>query len=163
MLFFTFYFRGEFFLIDYISKIGNFSGKCLETCFSPEGMVDLYNFNKTYLASNPNMISTRNRGASTADGKRRYEFAYVPNIDFLADAYPLNKSVELKISFDRAPYQCALIETDKPTNAETGSIPIEDCHALIDFVSSPFYRNYFASIDTTPTTYTYEATDVIVR
>ena len=156
-------FRGEFFLIDYISKLGNFNGKCLETCFSQEGMSDLYNFNKTNLASNPNMVTIRNRGASSADGKRRYEFAYVPNIDFLADVYPLNKSVELKISFDRAPYQCALIETETPTFAESGSIPIHDCHALIDFVSSPFYRNYFASIESTPTTYSYEATDVIVR
>lgn len=155
--------RGEFFLIDYISKLGNFNGKCLETCFSQEGMCDLYNFNKTNLASNPNMVAIRNRGASSADGKRRYEFAYVPNIDFLADVYPLNKSVELKISFDRAPYQCALIETDTPTFAESGSIPIHDCHALIDFVSSPFYRNYFATIESTPTTYNYEATDVIVR
>ena len=126
-------------------------------------MVDLYNFNKSYLASNPNMVATRNRGASSSDGKRRFEFAYVPNMDFLADAYPLNKSVELKLSFDRAPYQCALIEIDTPAVPQTGSISIEDCHALVDFVSSPYYRNYFSSIDTMPTTYSYEATDVIVR
>ena len=126
-------------------------------------MVDLYNFNKTNLASNPNMIAIRNRGASSGDGKRRYEFAYVPNIDFLADPYPLNKGIELKISFDRAPHQCSLIEIATPTTEESGSIEIHDCHALVDFVSSPFYRNYFASIESTPTLYSYEATDVLIR
>ena len=157
------YFRGEFFLIDYLSKIGNFNGRCLETCFSQEGMTDLYNFNNTVLATNPAMITARNRGSSSDKGKRRYEFAYVPNIDLLAEPYPLNKGVELKISFDRAPYQCSLIEMDTITTAESGSIEIKDCHALIDFVSSPFYRNYFATIENTPITYTYEATDVLVR
>ena len=126
-------------------------------------MVDLYNFNNTILATNPGMISARNRGASSSDGKRRFEFAFVPNIDFLAEPFPLNKGVELKISFDRAPFQCSLIEMDTITKAETGSIAIKDCHALIDFVSSPFYRNYFATVDNSPITYTYEATDVLVR
>ena len=126
-------------------------------------MVDLYNFNKDHLTSNPNMVSVRNRGASSAENKRRFEFAYVPNIDFLADPYPLNKGIELKISFDRAPFQCALIQLEQPTTEESGSIAIHDCHAYVDFVSSPFYRNYFASVESTPTLYTYEATDVLIR
>ena len=115
------------------------------------------------LSPNPNMVSIRNRGASSEGGKRRYEFAYIPNIDFLADPYPLNKGIELKISFDRSPYQCSLIELEKPTTEESGSIAIHDCHAYVDFVSSPYYRNYFASVESTPTLYTYEATDVLIR
>ena len=126
-------------------------------------MVDLYNFNKDHLTSNPNMVSVRNRGASSEGNKRRFEFAYIPNLDFLADPYPLNKGIELKISFDRAPFQCALIQLEPPTTEESGSIAIHDCHAYVDFVSSPFYRNYFASVESTPTLYTYETTDVLIR
>ena len=146
-----------------MSKIGNYNANCLESCFAQEGLSDLYNFNKTNLAANDTLIDIRRRGATDSSGKKRYEFAYIPNIDILAEPYPLNKGIELKISFDRAPYQCALIETGTPTNAENGAIEILDAHAWVDFVSSPFYRNYFSRIESGPINYTYETTDVLIR
>ena len=150
-------------MIDYISKIGNYNANCLESCFAQEGLSDLYNFNKSNLAANNTLIELRRRGATNNNGKKRYEFAYIPNIDILAEPYPLNKGIELKISFDRAPYQCALIEADTPTHHENGAIELLDVHAWVDFVSSPFYRNYFSRVESSPITYTYETTDVLIR
>ena len=86
----------------------------------------------------------------------------MPNFGFLASPEPLLKDCELKISFDRSPWQTVLTEYDTITDACTG-LEIKDCMAITEYVSSPMYREFFGRIDHSPILYNYDECDVIIK
>ena len=112
---------------DYIYKIGNFNGHMLHSCFNTEGFYDHFNSDEIELkAKGDKVIATRQAAGHKSGGKIRYEFVLCPNIGFLASPDLLMKDCELKLKFDRADAENALVAFDTITNACTG-LDIEDC------------------------------------
>ena len=118
------YFRGEYFLADYISKIGNFDFEALHSGWQTEGYFYDSHFDggKDLKGSVWENYVLKRKDCSTVVGsKRRYEFAYIPYAGFLASPELLLKDCELKLSFDRANANIALTklqESTAPTNIE---------------------------------------------
>ena len=158
-------FRGEYFLAEYMSKIGNFDFNLLHTGFQTEGyFYDPYFDDGDLIAAdatNKNWVSKRVNCSTKHDTKQRYEFAFVPNNGFLCSPELLMKDCELKLSFDRANPKIALTKIHNST-APT-KIDIVDCYAITEYVSSPGIRSFFNTIENMPITYEYEEMEVLVK
>ena len=98
----TFFFRHDFFLADYISKIGNFNQSYLNSVFSTEGYFDGNNYGTDVMSTDAAKkgVDRRRDLATQVGNKFVYEFVLCPNVGFLAGPDPLVKDAELKISFD---------------------------------------------------------------
>ena len=100
---FHLYFRGEFFLTDYIYKKGNFDMNMIDSVYQGEGQFDQYNLTGAELAllEDELIVNPRRRGASQNGKKWCYEFAFTPNFGFLASPEPLPNNCELKIKVNK--------------------------------------------------------------
>ena len=157
--------KGEYYLIDYIQKIGNFNGNTIESMFALEGYHDKYNVDVGMLSKTPKTATARKTGA-LKDGKRTYEFMFIPNCGFLNSNLPLLNNCELKLSFDRVNSDVALLLLPETTPADdiSGSpIKITDCYAITEYVSSEYYRRYFNQIDNEPIEYQFEECDITLK
>ena len=152
-------------MIDHIQKYGNFNTKAIDTLFQLEGYYDLYNMDADRVKSTTVLAKNRQNRGKEKDGKRVYDFIFVPNCGFLNSNLPLLNNCELKLSFDRVPSDVAILENDQtPTNKIDGKpIKIHDCYAITEYVSSDYYRNYFSRIDTNPIKYKFEECDVTLK
>ena len=168
--------EGEFFLSDYMMKLGNFDQNHLETLLNCEGYYDAYNADKQDLikTSFNKIVDFRSSGIKeetetitskegvTSERKWRwYEFCFSPNIGFLADTLPLITDTEVQICFERAKPEVALIELDDDMELEY--IELIDCKAQTEYVSSPSLRAYFQTIQTNPIVYEFDNIDVMTK
>ena len=154
-------FSGEYYLADYMQKVGNFSVGSIATMFQPEGYHDVWNGDDKFLSNNAPITSLRHIGASKNGSLYRYEFEFSPTNGFLASPDLLMTNCELKLSFDRASVKHSLIRLD-----ETGTltdIEIKDCYALTEYISSSNIQNFFDKIQNEPIVYEYEDTEVVIK
>ena len=93
--------------------------------FNAEGYFDNYNLDSDEFSSAANIIQFRQSAGYVNEKKRRYEFVISPNIGFLANPMPLMKNTELKLSFDRATAEVALLKNGDIT-AECKFIELDD-------------------------------------
>ena len=93
-------------------------------------------------------------------GKSRYDFAFIPDMAFLANADPLIKNCELKLRFDRADKAVSVLKINDGT---LDDIIIEDCYAVTEYISSPELRSHFDKIEYEPIVYNYEDMEVLVK
>ena len=145
-------------------KIGNFNTDYITSVFVPEGYSDFTNCDAINLTNEEGqkVVAIRERTAIKAAGRSRYDFAFVPDIAFLANPDPLMTNCELKLRFDRAQPSLAVLQ--KVTGDHTiSSIEITDCYAVTEYISSPDLRNYFGRIENEPVTYKYEDIEVLVK
>ena len=163
MLYIQNIFRGEYYLSDYIYKIGNFDGGIIQTGFNAEGYFDNYHFNTDEFGEAGSIIGIRRSvGVELPGNKRRYEFVITPNIGFLANPTPLMKNTELKLSFDRAPAALSLLQYGD-IKEECNFIELNDVYATTEYISSPDLRQYFEYVDVEPLIYEYEDCDVFIK
>lgn len=144
-------------------KIGNYNVDYITTAFISEGWTDLLMCDAINLkgASGTSLVSVRERTAHKTGTKVRYDFAFIPNMAFLANPDPLLKNCELKLSFDRSDPSVAVLKTDD--SASVTDINIEDCFAVTEYISSEDLREYFERIDNEPILYKYEDMEVLVK
>ena len=102
------YFRNEFFLADYIYKLGNYNTDFTSTALATEGYTDWTMGDAVTIKNGTSTQTIRNRGSHTTSNKTKIEFTLIPNIGFLANPDPLMKNCELKLCFDRADPKCSL-------------------------------------------------------
>ena len=159
------YFRGEFFLCDYITKIANFDGSMIDTGFYTEGYIDNYNCNAADFAAEGGSAVVLNRqwGRHTTENMITYEFIIIPSHGFLASPDLLIKNCEIKLSFDRAPSDVAILNNKAVTTQVGKTIEIKDCYAMVDYVSSPDMRTLYDHVDQAPFIYKYDDLDIIVK
>ena len=144
-------------------KLGNYNTDYITSAFVTEGYCDFINCHAASLATNEgqNLVSIRERTAVKANGKSRFDFAFIPDAGFLGNPDPLFENCELKLRFDRADPMVALLKKE-----EGGSCPeikIEDCYAVTEYISSPDLRDYFDRIEYEPLLYKYEDVEVLVK
>lgn len=130
--------------------------------FNAEGYFDNYNLDSDEFNSAANIIQFRQSAGFLHSKKRRYEFVISPNIGFLSNPMPLMKNTELKLSFDRAPPEVALLKNGDIT-AECKFIELDDVYATTEYISSPDLREYFEYVDAGPIVYEYEDCDILIK
>ena len=159
------YFRGEYFLSDYITKIANFDSSMVDTGFYTEGYIDNYNCNSVDFSQEGGSTVVLNRqwGRQKNDNMITYEFIVIPSHGFLASPDLLVKNCEIKLSFDRAPSEVALLANSSVTTQVSKTIEIKDCFAIVDYVSSPNMRSLYDHIDQSPYIYKYDDIDIIIK
>ena len=157
--------RGEYFLAEYMSKIGNFGVNHLHSGFQTEGYFYDTHFNDGDLIKTnslwKNWVLKRTHCCTKSGLKNRFEFAFIPNNGFLASPELLMKDCELKLSFDRANAKVALTKINESTPPD--NIIIQDCYAITEYISSPRIRNFFDSIERQPIRYEYEDMEVLIK
>ena len=161
----NFTFRSDFWLSDYIYKIGNFNTQYIQSAFNTEGYYDFYNINTDQLLNN-NTVTKRRKSGSKEVGsttkKDKYEFVLIPNLGFLASPKQLIKNCELKIRFNRAKSSVALLRCKAGTESHQ-DLEITDCYAQSTYISSDILKSYFDGIDTSPITYEYDDVEIILK
>ena len=161
-------FRNEFFLADYLYKVGNYDVDYVCSAFATEGYLDLWNFNDDLLFSEEAQAIRQRRletmSHDVPNNKYIAEFCIIPNTGFLSNSDPLVKDVELKLSFDRSNIKQYLMAKDADWK-QWGDlkVDIKNCYAVTEHVSSPSLRTMFSSIDYTPFRYEYEECEVLVK
>ena len=150
-------------MADYIYKLGNFNTDYITSAYVTEGYVDFLNCDSENLGGNDGqiVITQRERTAHIHGGKAKYDFAFIPDVSFLANPDPLLKNCELKLRFDRAdPKVCVLKKADEGALTD---ISIEDCYAVTEYISSPDLRQYFDRIEHEPILYKFEDAEVLIK
>ena len=106
-------------------------------------------------------IVARQRTQVKKGSQSRFDFAFIPDLAFLANADPLLKNCELKLRFDRAEKTVAVLEHE--SGGTLNDIIIEDCYAVTEYISSPELRSHFDKIEYEPILYNYEDVEVLVK
>ena len=155
-------FRFEYPLYDYLSKIGNFSLDYLFSVHSAEGYVDVMNVDTTAIAK---YKPARTANWIVTSNKRTYDVVFTVNQGFLNDPDPLLPNSELRLSFERAPSSLSFMKEsgESPTNDIEAVIELEDCYAMVEYISSPALRNYFSTIHDKPISYIYDDCEVLMK
>jgi len=161
------HFRGEYFLMDYMEKIGNFNAGYIDTVFALEGYNDLKNYSSKDLVTYfKNDINKRHMNAATISGdKYVYDFVFIPNCGFLNSNLPLMTDCELKLSFDRTKSDVSMIKTLSEVKDICDGEPIEiqNCVAIAEYVGSDELDDYFMKVDTEPIPYYYEDCEITLK
>ena len=158
--------RGEYFLTDYMEKIGNFNVGYVESTFSVEGYHDIFNWSTDDVKTKSTTLNRRRTQGQTKGSKRIYDFVFVPNSGFLNSNLPLLNNCELKLSFDRLNMEYSMIEAGDVaiTNDMTGSpLVIKDCEAIAEYIMSDELEKYFMNIDNNPIPYYYQECDITIK
>ena len=104
-------------LLDYITTLGNFDAPYIRSGLYANGYFDLFNVGSDALTNEQSKKLVRDSRISLVDssltGGTTYECAYSPGIGFLNSSKPLLPGCEIKLSFDRAKAELALIKIDK--------------------------------------------------
>ena len=161
-------FSGDFFLTDYISKLGNFNQPYVETAFTCEGYYDCYNYDASVMKSAGKHVMEKRRTSyhATVDEKTNkktyiYEFILIPSLGFLAESTPLLNDCEIRLNFDRASPETAILAVGSDKTAP--DLEIKECFMTTEWVSSPALKNYFSDISYNPITYQYDEVEVLIK
>ena len=84
-----FYFRGEFYLNDWILKQGNFNRDYITSIFGLEGYFDEFLYESLTPADKAKIVVHRRNGITKNSGKYVYEFIMVPSAGILYENKPL--------------------------------------------------------------------------
>ena len=85
-----------------------------------------------------------------------YECLLSPSVGILNCPQPLLPGCELKLSFDRAKAALSLMNFDDQNTTDEGALQLKNLCLKANYVSSPFLRNFFATIDDTDIKYPYD-------
>jgi hypothetical protein len=162
----TFHFRGEFYLTDWLTKIGNYNIDYMYSYFRTEGYFDKYN-NWTDLsdANKKKIVEYRRQGIEEKDGKHIYEMILIPNDPFLNENKNLPPGVELQLSFDRLNAEFSVLkinESDEET-LKGKVLTLKNVFAQVEYVSSPVLRNFSDQINNKPIAYVYDECTVLYK
>lgn len=152
-------------MIDYIQTIGNFQSSYIQTGFYASGYYDMWNLNAdTIIGDSATLAEVRaNRKPIVDDIYAQgatvpYEFLFRPPAGILNSIKPLPPKFEFLISFDRAPSDLGLINAiqshDEPESGK--ALELKNVYLKARYYSSPYLRNYFATIEDNDICYNYD-------
>ena len=151
--------RNEFFVSDYIFKIGNYAVDYITSGFTAEGWTDIYNADWSDGINDKPQKAWRISYATHANSQYTYDFCLIPTGGFLGQEDPLPQNTEVKLSFDRTPASISLLADA----AQDITLELSDCYAVTEYVSSPEMRSYFDGIDNLPIRYDFEECEVYCK
>ena len=156
-------------LLDYITTLGNFDAPYIRSGLYSNGYFDLYNVGSAEISNQASLALLRESRISLVDNDQGqgkiYDCIYAPGLGLLNSKKPLLPGCEIKLSFDRAKAELALIQIDKNTEVDlgTGVLKLTNLSVSARYFSSPKLRNYFAKISENPITYNYNECSVYLK
>ena len=159
-------FRNELSLIDYLTTIGNFDTSFIESGLYSNGYFDLWNVGTAEYVADQDKLVKKNRVSvvdNREDSDQIFEFQYSPGVGILNHATPLVPGCELKLSFDRANVQLALIQKTTEEIDLSKKLTLTNLHCKARYYSSPQLRTKFQSIQENDLHYTYDECSVYLK
>ena len=156
---------GEFFLIDYLYKYGNYDAKYISSGFGFEGYFDVFNIDTATLNASTEIKANRQATQLEVENDSEscmYEFIFVPNVGFLASPGVLLNNCEIKILFDRAKALNSVIRLSGSDEIDEVH-KIFDCEAYTEYVSSPELRTELSNVVNRPIIYEYDEIEVLIK
>ena len=150
-------------MTDYIYKLGNFNSSALTSTFNPEGYYDAINFSAEDIGASSAFLDSRRSFPTTEGDFYQWDFIICPNTGFLSNNEPLPTNTELKLSFDRAPPYTAILKMDGSAPDMDEPIVIKDVVATTEYISSPYWRDYFSLLDNSPQIFSYDECEVMIK
>ena len=156
-------------LLDYITTLGNFDAPYITSGLYANGYFDLYNVGTAEISNQESRSllddSRVSLVDSAVDGSKIYECIYAPGLGLLNSNTPLLPGCEIKLSFDRAKAELALIQIDKNTEVNLGSgvLKLSNLSVKARYYSSPSLRNYFSTISENPIKYCFDECSVYLK
>ena len=153
--------KGEYYLSDWLSKVGNFNNNYIESAFVLEGYFDMYNLEQGSEDQKMQIAKYRRQGRKRGN-KYVYEMIFTPNDAFLNQNLLLPPNSELKLSFERLPAEFSSYFLGK--QPQKGKVfELKDCYAEAEYVSSRALRNFGDSINSEPIGFKYDETSVYCK
>ena len=150
-------------MADYIYKVGNFNSSALSSTFNSEGYYDAINFSAEDLGSSAAFLNNRRTFKTTEGDFHEWDFVVCLNTGFLSNNEPLPTNTELKVSFDRAQAYTAVLKMDSAAPDMDEPIIIKDVVATTEYISSPYWRDYFSGINHSPQMFLYDDCEVMIK
>ena len=156
-------------LLDYITTLGNFDAGYIRSGLYANGYFDLFNVGTGALSNAESLKLLKESRVSLVDndsgGAQIYECVYAPGLGLLNSKQPLLPGCEIKLSFDRAKAELALIKTDKVKDVDLGAgvLKLTNLSVKARYFSSPSLRNFFAGISENPIRYSYDECSVYLK
>ena len=156
-------------LLDYITTMGNFDAPYIRSGLYANGYFDLFNVGSAEISNQNSLQLLKDSRVSlvdsTDDGNYIYDCVYAPGLGILNSKKPLLPGCEIKLSFDRAKAELALIKIDKNTDVDLGSgvLKLTNLSVRARYFSSPSLRSYFSTISDNPINYSFDETSVYLK
>lgn len=149
--------------------VGNFNPGYVTSGFYSAGYFDDFNIDSDQFTgdSGPTRLtaiedSRKSYTKSSSDTIVLYDLLFKPPAGILNSKKPLLPKTEMIISFDRASSELALINKnpDQETTMDGKSIDLTTVFLRASYFSSPYWRNYFDTIQTKDINYNYDECQV---
>ena len=118
-----------------------------------------------YMADDNDLVK-KNR-VSVVDNRENqdqiFEFQYAPGVGILNHSTPLVPGCELKLSFDRANVQLALIQKTTEDIEWSKKLTLTNLYCKARYYSSPYLRTKFQSIQENDLHYLYDECSVYLK
>ena len=153
-------------LIDYLTILGNFDTNYMESGLYSNGYFDLYNIDTKDIVADSNGTIGRSR-VSVVDNRKDddqiFELQYAPGVGLLNSAVPLLPGCEVKLSFDRATVQLALVQKTLDEIQLDKKLALTNLYCKARYYSSPYLRRKFDSIKEKDLHYNYDECSVYLK
>ena len=142
--------------------MGNFNAAYIPTGLYASGYFDNWNVGLAEISASAevkNLITTNRTSLvdSQSGDEVVYECIFRPNTGIINSKLPLIPGCELKLSFDRAKSEFALISTTAESAISVDSVlKLKNLFLRARYYSSALLRNYFGSIDNQEIKYRYD-------
>ena len=170
-------FRGQFFLHDVLSKVSNFNQSYVCTNLAAlEGYgLSLHSADRDRIeaftdATPPiNIAQNRDLFEIVKNGKKQFQFVLALEGGILNCNQPLLNNTEVKLSFDRANAAIGLLYSaygdgvTQPTELDNTVLDIIDPYMEVEYISSPYLRNFYAQIVDRPITMKYDDCNIYMK
>ena len=173
----VYYYRSQFFLHDILSKMANYNwGYVTGTLGQLEGY-GLTPFScdrssaESYLTASPPQTVLEDRELMVPDGNIDKTTLYVLSLEggILTCPQPLLNNTEVKLSLDRALASISLLyreygrDVTQPTTMDNKPLELIDPYLEVEYVSSPYLRNFYSQIVDRPITFRYDDCDIYMK
>ena len=156
--------KGEYFLTDWVTKLGNYDNQCFQTMFAGlEGYFDLYCYENGSPPQKDTLKKYRRQAIPKIGKNYVYEMILSPTDAFLNDNKVLPPGVELKLVFDRLQADYSVLNIDGADTLSGKVLELKDVYAQVEYISSPALRNYHERIQVTPLDFNYDETAVMCK
>ena len=174
-------FRGQFYLADILSKISNYNSSFVTTALAyTEGYgANLQSADRHFIEQLKTELIKKD---IIAEYRTVYGFNHGNNFEFILDLeggilnciQPLMSNTEVKLSFDRCLAAIGLLyekwgkdqnnnDVVQPTELDNKVLELIDPYMEVEYISSPYLRNFYAQIIERPMTMRYDDCDVYMK
>ena len=149
--------------------MGNFSCGYIKTGLYSGGYYDMFNIGTSEITASADIKKLVVDGRrSVVDNKTDAEFVLYecmlsPSLGLLNCPIPLVPGCELKLSFDRAKSELAMINQTLAEVSVDSVLALSNLYLKAKYYTSPYLRSYFSSIETSELKYPYDECSVYLK